>query len=70
MYELRQIVSQISWLQAFGKPKCGPVANLAKPRVAAMIRSLFRTEAVQAVAVTGLLFAAVAFAAGFLHLVA
>lgn len=35
-----------------------------------MLRSLFHTEAAQTVAVTGMLFAAVALAAGFLHLVA
>ncbi len=64
-------MSQISWLEALCGPTCGANANTPKqPRFAAMIRSLFRTEAVQAVAVTGLLFAAVAVAAGFLHLVA
>ncbi|MBO0903152.1 hypothetical protein [Jiella sonneratiae] len=38
-------------------------------RIAAMVRRLFYTETAQTLAVTAMLFAAVAATAGFLHLV-
>ena len=70
MYGLRHAMSQTGCRPAIETATCIAERNRHPKKIAAMIRSYFRNEAAQTVAVTGLLSAALLLTVGFLHLVA
>ncbi|WP_139802367.1 hypothetical protein [Aurantimonas sp. 22II-16-19i] len=70
MYGLRHAMSQTRCRPASETSTCIAERNRNPKKIAAMIRSCFRNEAAQTVAVTGLLSAALLLTVGFLQLVA